>query len=557
MLQRRYRRIVWFFARILASLAFWDLLLPRIGLKSWTIRTRSKRLRVIGARFRKNAIHLGGVMIKVGQFLSTRVDVLPQEITSELAGLQDEVPPVSFTEISQVAEPEMGMPLLSKFSEFDVTPIAAASLGQAHHACLLPEVAESMGFRDVVVKVQRPNIELIIKTDLAALHTVGQWLRRYPPIRRRANVPALLQEFERTLYEEIDYLSEGRYAEMFAENFKDYPGVRVPTVVWSHTTRRVLTLEDVRGIKISDYSAIEAARIKREDVASRLLDTYLKQIFEDGFFHADPHPGNLFVSPLQESQDHNGRSWLLTFIDFGMVGHLPQNMRTGLRELVIGVGTRDAPRVIKAYQMLDVLLPGADLELIERAETEIFNRFWGKSMSEMQQISVEEVELFAHEFRELLYALPFQIPQDMIYLGRTVGILSGMCTGLDSSFNIWSHLTPFAQKLILEEASKGRSPALEVIIGWLRNIARLPIRMEGMLDRVDRGDLVVRNPELNGQVQRLEQTINRLIASIIFAALVIGSIQLYLAGMVAFSIFLGVCAGFALLGILINRSEGV
>ena len=175
-----------------------------------------------------------------------------------------------------------------------------------------------------MVKVQRPNIENIIATDLAALRTVGRWLNYYPPIRKRANVPALLEEFTRTLYEEIDYLAEGRNAETFAANFKDHPGVLVPKVIWTHTAQRVLSLEDVQGIKITDYEAISAAGISRTEVASRLLDTYLQQIFQDGFFHADPHPGNLFVrvNPADGTRLEKKPEWRLTFVDFGMVGRI-------------------------------------------------------------------------------------------------------------------------------------------------------------------------------------------------------------------------------------------
>ncbi|HEX7973630.1 MAG TPA: AarF/UbiB family protein, partial [Anaerolineales bacterium] len=417
------------------SLAFWDLLLPRLGLGARSRLTRTERYRRSAAAFRILAIQMGGVLIKVGQFLSTRVDVLPPEIISELSNLQDEVPPASFADIRRAAEADLGTPLSEKFDQFEETPLAAASLGQAHRARL-----KSGEFQDVVVKVQRPNIEAIIATDLAALRTVGNWLRRYPPIRRRADVPALLDEFIRILYQEIDYLNEGHNAETFAANFKDQVGVRVPHIIWTHTTRHVLTLENVWAIKITDYQAITAAGISLADVASRLLDTYLKQIFEDSFFHADPHPGNLFIRPLTREPGEENVSWQLTFVDFGMVGHVPANLRDGLRELLIGVGTQDASRVVKSYQTLGVLLPTADLLLLEKAEAKLFEQFWGKNMTELSHIDPGEVREFLGEFRELLYALPFQVPHDIIYLGRAVAILSGMCTGLDPSFNVWDHL---------------------------------------------------------------------------------------------------------------------
>ena len=298
----------------------------------------------------------------------------------------------------------------------------------------------------MVVKIQRPNIEKIIETDLAALRTVGNWVGRYKPIQRRMNVHALLSEFTRILYEEIDYLAEGSNAETFNENFKGYPGVRVPRVVWSHTTKRALTLENVFGIKITDYDAITEAGISRADVAARLLDTYLKQIFEDGFFHADPHPGNLFVKPLPGRTSSSGaQKWELTFVDFGMVGTVPPKLRQGLREMVVGIGTQDTGRIIHAYQMMDMLLPNADLELLERMGSEAFDRFWGKDMTELNEISFKELEDFSGEFRDIIYDMPFQVPQNVIFLGRCVGILSGICTGLDPKFNVWDHLSPYAQ----------------------------------------------------------------------------------------------------------------
>jgi len=268
-LRQRYRRIVFFFAGVLITLIFWDLLLSNLGFRSWAQRNRHKRLERFAAQYRQLAIDMGGVLIKVGQFLSARVDVLPNEITDELAGLQDEVPPEEFSDILRVLETEFNSPLNELYLEFNETPVAAASLGQVHQAKLnIDEPANNNNGphkdnrpANVVVKIQRPDIENVIATDLAAIRTVGKWLRRYKPISKRANIPALIQEFSHTLYEEIDYLAEGKNAEVFGSNFKNRPGVRVPVVVWSHTTRRVLTLEDVSAIKIFDYESITASGI--------------------------------------------------------------------------------------------------------------------------------------------------------------------------------------------------------------------------------------------------------------------------------------------------------
>ena len=541
MLRARYRRIILFFTRILVSIVFWDLILPRIGFSKWSRNTRSQRVRKIAIKYRSLAIQMGGVLIKVGQFLSARVDIMPGEITDELAGLQDEVPSEPFDDIRSVVETEFSMPLLDIFNEFEPVPLAAASLGQAHLATLriTKEQAEKLNASvnadditdgityPVVVKIQRPNIENIIATDLAAIRTVGNWIKRYPPIRKRANIPGLISEFTRTLYEEIDYLAEGRNAETFAANFSNDSGVLVPKVIWTHTTKRVLTLQDVRGIKITDYDEITAAGINKSEVASRLLNNYLKQFFEDGFFHADPHPGNLFVKPIvQLEPSSKDKDWLLTFIDFGMVGRMRPEIRDGLRELLIGIGLQDASRVVKSYQILGILLPGADISLLEKAESAMFKRFWGKGMDELTHINIEEIHDFAYEFRDILYNMPFQLPQDLIFLGRAVGILSGMCIGLDPQINIFEHLGPFTQKIIAEETQHDWSYWVKEAGGVARKVLTLPIRADALITKLERGELNVRDPQLADNIKKLEKTVSKAVGGIIFAAFLIASIQL-------------------------------
>ena len=528
-LRARYRFIMGFFARATASFVLWEIILPRLGLRGVSRRSRSRRFTHIAAQFRAMAIRMGGVMIKVGQFLSARADVLPPEITEELSGLQDEVPAEDFDAIRHLAESELGAPLEERFERFETEPLAAASLGQVHRARLRNDAAGSEGFQDVVVKIQRPFIDQLIDVDFSALHRVADWLMRYKPISRRVDVRALISELETTVYHEIDYLEEGGNAETFQKNFAESRRIHVPRVVWSQTTKRVLTLENVYAIKITDYDALTAAGIDRAEVAQVLFKTYLKQIFEDGFFHADPHPGNLFVTPRAVTED-NSVPWQLTFVDFGMVGTVPEHLNEGLREMMIGVGTRNAARLIGSYQTLGVLLPSADLKLLEQASTQLFDRFWGMSMGELRNVDHRQMAQFSMQFRDLMYEMPFQLPHNLLLLGRTVAILSGMCTGLDPNFNVWTQLAPYAQKLVREEGASNWDVWLNEIGELVKQLISLPLQTGRVLTRLERGELNVNVPQVNRQIFHLEGAVNRLTGSIMFAAFLFGGVVLYQGG---------------------------
>jgi predicted unusual protein kinase regulating ubiquinone biosynthesis (AarF/ABC1/UbiB family) len=525
-LRGRYLRILTFFAGMIVRFIYWELIVRKIGFRQLAKRTRPDRFRREALRFRALALRMGGVMIKVGQFLSSRLDVLPPEITDTLADLQDEVPAEKFEDIRQLAEQELGASLEEKFEWFDENPLAAASLGQVHRARLRPD--EDSDFLSVVVKVQRPGIASIVTVDLAALQRVGNWLMHYRPVREHADVPALLREFSATVYEEIDYIHEAGNAEIFYKNFTNDKHVNVPRVVRSLSTLRVLTLEDVYAIKITDYEAITAAGIDRVEVARKLLNTYLEQIFQDGFFHADPHPGNLFITPMLPTKGGKRKSvrWQLTFVDFGMVGHVPENLRMGLRETVIAIGTRDSARLIRSYKSLGFLLPGADLQALEQASAAVFDRFWGMSMSELRNVRPSEVRDIGHRVRDVMVETPFQVPNDLLMLIRTVAILSGMCTGLDPNFNLWEQLSPYARKLVEEEASSAFN--LDNIIRKLGDVLQtfiaLPSQASRVLVQMESGGLVVQSPQVTREVRTLGRSVDRLTGGIIFAAFLIAGV---------------------------------
>ena len=473
-------------------------------------------------------------MIKLGQFFSARVDVLPPEITRELSGLQDEVPPVPFEDLRPLIERELGPPT-QVFSEFDHQPQAAASLGQVYRACL------HNGDR-VVVKIQRPGIEDLVATDLAALDVVGKWLMKYRPNRRRANISDLLDEFARTLWDELDYVKEAANAERFAEIFADDPEVHIPSVCTEFCTERILILDDVTSIKITDHEAIDNAGIDRREVAMRLFRLYMDQIFEHRFFHADPHPGNLFVHPLPQpsldppvssGDETRTRPFELVFVDFGMVGSITDNVLAGMREALLAVGTRDMRRLVHAYQTLGVLLPQADLDRIAQAEQQIFDRLWGMNMREMVDFSYQEATEIAREFRDLVYEMPFQVPQDLIYVGRALGILSGMCTQLDPEFNPWTALAPYAKKMVEEELRLAPSAVLESLRRFGRLLLALPRFAEGLIEKIESGQLEIKTspaPEALRQQRHLTRALDRVSLAIVFATLAGVSTLLWLNG---------------------------
>jgi predicted unusual protein kinase regulating ubiquinone biosynthesis (AarF/ABC1/UbiB family) len=516
-LRGRSLRVLLFFSRVFLSVIWWDLILRRIGFRKIARRTAPNRYQGAAHRFRLLATQLGGVWIKVGQFLSARLDVLPDSITTELSNLQDEVAPEPFESMRQEIERSFGSTVESSFAWIDEAPLASASLGQVHRARLQEG-------DHVVVKVQRPHIHDLINVDLASLRRVLGWLKRYRPISRRVDLDALFDEFSQTLWEEVDYIAEAENARRFAEIFADDPAVRIPGVYDGHTTKSVLTLEDVYFIKITDFTAIEKTGVDRKVVADRLFHTYLQQIFVEGFFHADPHPGNLFVEPLEEGK------WRLIFVDFGMVGHVTPEMKQGLRDLVIAIGLRDLDRLMKAYQTMGVILPGADLERIRLAEATMLERVWGKSMSELIRTHPEEMRRFANEFRDLLYEMPFQVPADLLFLGRCVAILSGMCTGLDPDFNVFEGLQPFAEQLIADEGDIWLSELFKVLVEQGQALISLPSRLDAALMRIERGEMTIiarADPGLEGQLKSLTQAIQRLVGAGIFAALLIAGSLLY------------------------------
>ncbi len=540
--QTRYRRILQFFSSLIAHVIWWDLVvrhMPVAGQRA--LAGRSQRHRQMAREFRVLAIEMGGVMIKLGQFLSARVDMLPIEVTEELKGLQDEVPPADSGQVMGLLREQLG-DISRRFEYIEPEPLAAASLGQVYRARLRPPRGQSGPGEQVVIKIQRPQIDFMVRTDLAALRVVARWLMRYKPIRKRANVPALMEEFARTLWEELDYNSEADNAEHFARIHADNPHIYIPKVYREHSTQRVVVLEYVDALKIGDNEGLTKAGIKREEVAEMLLEAYFTQVFIAEFFHADPHPGNLFVRPLSPALDPvtgigptgapASRQFQLVFVDFGMAVRLPKAMGENLRKILVGVTQRDARQLTEAYRDLGFFLPGADIDRIAEAQEVILNQIWGRKLLDLTRPDPREVEQIGREFRDLLFEMPFQIPQDFIYLGRAFGMLMGLVSQLDPQINPWRQVERYGQQLVRSQTlTHLRDLGLAGLVETIRPYLDTPFRIQRLLEEAEKGRLRVQlktDRDALHQQERLEKRVGQLGWSIVSAAGILSATLIYL-----------------------------
>ena len=516
-LKARYRRILRFASLALAQTWWFELFLPQLGLSKLAARGRVKRLKKLARKFHDLAADLGGLMVKVGQFLSARLDVLPQALTAELEGLQDEVAPEPFDSILELIATELGMNPEVAFASINAQPIAAASLGQAYRATLSKSLADDLGMTDVVIKVLRPAIEDIVNVDLAALRKIGVWLSRVKLVSKRTDAPALVEEFAQTTLEEIDYLHEAKNLERFAQNYNQDARVATPEVIWERSSRRVLTLSDVSAIKISDIEGLVAAGINPNTVAAELAKVTFEQFFVHGFFHADPHPGNIFVRKTDDS-------FALVFIDFGMMGEIDDNLRSNLQRFLFAVAARDARGWIEACERLGVLLPTADKVVLEKAVSELFDRFGGVAVGDLVATDPEVLKEFAIRFSEIVRTLPFQLPNDFLFLIRALSLISGVASTLNRDFNIWDALDPFARTLLNGGGSSTFAAIRKELVSFATTLAGLPQRVEALLSRAERGELVIRNPELERRTRILDSSVRRAGSGVVFAALLLAGL---------------------------------
>jgi len=381
---------------------------------------------------RESLIKLGPTFIKIGQALGTRADLLPLAYVQELATLQDQVPAFPTSDAFARIEEELGRPLHECFPEIDSEPVASASLGQVYRARLASG-------HEVAVKVQRPNLDRIISFDIAILYRLVKLINRFfPTMNENADWEGMLYEFHATVFEETDYVREGRNADRFRFNFRTWRPVRVPKVYWSHTSRRVLTLEFIRGTKVTDIEQLRSRRISSVKVNRLLVRTYLKQLLEDGFFHADPHPGNLLVMD----------SGHLAFFDFGMVGRIGPKLQSQMIDAFFHVVGRDVQGLGQDIIGLNFLKPGVDPETIRPVVEALFQHYINLRLGE---INFKEL---TYELAEVIYEYPFRLPANFTYIMRALMTLEGIAILTDPGFSFFETAKPYAREFMLRREGK-------------------------------------------------------------------------------------------------------
>ncbi|NMG10377.1 AarF/ABC1/UbiB kinase family protein [Brasilonema sp. UFV-L1] len=475
--------------------------------KSWsypggvTEAKQAARRKAQAVWIRNTLLDLGPTFIKVGQLFSTRADIFPGEYVEELAKLQDKVPAFSYDQVEVIIEQELGKTIPQLYQSFEPIPLAAASLGQVHKAVLHSGEA-------VVVKVQRPGLKKLFEIDLQILKGIARYFQNHPKWGRGRDWIGIYEECCRILWEEIDYLNEGRNADTFRRNFRTFDWVKVPRVYWRYTSSRVVTLEYVPGIKISQYEAIEAAGLDRKIIARQGAQAYLLQLLNDGFFHADPHPGNIAVSP-------NGA---LIFYDFGMMGRIKTNVREGLMETLFGIASKDGTRVVQSLIDLGALAPVDDMGPVRRSVQFMLDNFMDKPF-ENQSVAAISDDLY-----EIAYDQPFRFPATFTFVMRAFSTLEGVGKGLDPEFNFMEVAKPYAMQLMTNMNGSESNSFLNELSRQAVQVSNtalgLPRRLEDTLEKLERGDVRVRVRSL--ETERLLRRQSNIQLGMTYAVIVSG-----------------------------------
>ncbi|MBC6473921.1 MAG: AarF/ABC1/UbiB kinase family protein [Hormoscilla sp. GM102CHS1] len=531
----RHRRFldIWTFVWLLLG-GFW------LNGKPWSYRggmtseKKKVRRREQAVWIRESLLDLGPTFIKVGQLFSTRADLFPTEYVEELSKLQDKVPAFGYEQVEEIVGQDLGKNITELYRSFDPIPLAAASLGQVHRAML-------HAGEEVVVKVQRPGLRQLFTIDLGILKGITRYFQNHPRWGRGRDWLGIYDECCRILWQEIDYLNEGRNADTFRRNFRQENWVQVPRVHWRYTSGRVLTLEYIPGIKISHYEALEAAGFDRKALAQQGAKAYLMQILNNGFFHADPHPGNIAVSP----------EGALIFYDFGMMGQIQAIAREKLLDTFFGIAQKDGNRVMNSLIELGALAPVEDMGPVRRSIQYMLDNFMDRPFEN------QSVNQISDDLYEIAYDQPFRFPATFTFVMRAFSTLEGVGKGLDPEFNFMEVARPFATQIMTNGNS---TPGNDLFSELGRQAAEvsntalsLPRRLEMTLDKLEQGDirLRVRSTETDRLIRHLSSVNMATNYVLSIAALTLSATILFVSGYPGLAVV--VVAGATILAVVLFR----
>lgn len=452
--------------------------------------------------FRMALAELGGTFIKLGQALSTRPDLIPPEYVAQLETLVDSAPEVPVDQIRQVIYEELGQFPEELFLEFDPIPTASASIGQVHAGRLKDG-------QQVVVKVRRPGIEEQVEVDLEILESIAEWAEANTTFWQDYNLRALVDEFAFTIRNELDYQREAENAERFKQNFADDPGIVIPSVYWDYITRRVLTMECIDGIKISDVEALDEAGLNRRAVAENAVRMMLREVFEFGFFHADPHVGNFFVRP----------DGSIVLIDYGMVGRIDDRLQDAMLRISLAVSRGDTTRLMDEFYKLGMVNERVNRLSLHRDLDHIVSRYIGHSMKELSASQVTNEILAAALHHHM------QLPADLVLLFRVIAMSEGLGNLLDPDFRLFEFAQPYLEQFWAERYSP---PALgKRLVGSAMDAIELgidlPQRIDRLLNELERGGLNmnIHHEGLREFTHQLQRMVNRIAQTVLLSAIIV------------------------------------
>lgn len=512
---KRYRQIIAVFTRhgfglLMDQLGIFHYLKIKKRISNTDAKSDGSRLST-GARLRLSLEELGPAFVKLGQILSTRPDIFPPDIVEELKKLQDSVPPFSFSEVRAVIEDEFEDTLENIYKEFDEKPVAAASISQVHRAKL------SSG-KPVAVKVQRPEIERTISLDLNILKDLAGFIDHHTQYGKLYDCGGMVLEFENIIKNELDFTKEAENAEAFKQNFTKDEGITVPNVKWIYTSKRILTMEYIEGIRIDDNSALDLAGVDRKMLAKRLATSVCNQILRDGFFHADPHPGNIQVLP----------DGTIVFLDLGMVGYLDEARKRMISSFFIGVASRDSRLVVKSIIDLETVPNRSNIKKFEKDVDRIIEKYLTMPWNEIK------LEDLLYETFSVAFLNNIKIPREFALLAKTLGTLQGLLEKLAPDLNTLVVAKPIAKKLLYQSfsADKTGNDIKKSLWSYKDLLKEFPSAMLNFLSKMEDADFAfqLEIKEIDKIQRRFERIFNRisfsvilLAVSIIIAGIIIGS----------------------------------